>query len=97
MDNYWLASRWRPIMAIVYSTIVLFDFILAPVLWGLLIYLLDGDVIQWNPLTLEDGGLFHVAMGAVLGVSAWTRGQEKLAILETKLEEASNNNKNKGG
>ena len=33
----------------------------------------------WNPLTLQGGGLFHISMGAVLGVAAWTRGQEKLA------------------
>ena len=34
---------------------------------------------QWAPITLQGGGLFHVAMGAVLGVSAWSRGQEKMA------------------
>jgi len=34
---------------------------------------------QWVPITLQGGGLFHVAMGAVLGVAAWSRGQEKLA------------------
>jgi hypothetical protein len=33
---------------------------------------------MWKPLTLEGSGLFHVAMGAVLGVTAWTRGQEKI-------------------
>jgi hypothetical protein len=34
---------------------------------------------QWLPITLGGGGLFHVAMGAVLGVTAWSRGQEKIA------------------
>lgn len=33
---------------------------------------------QWVPITLQGGGLFHVAMGAVLGVSAYGRTQEKL-------------------
>lgn len=31
----------------------------------------------WVPLTLQGNGMFHVAFGAILGVSAWTRGQEK--------------------
>jgi hypothetical protein len=34
---------------------------------------------QWVPITLQGGGLFHVAMGAVLGVSAFGRTQEKIA------------------
>lgn len=29
---------------------------------------------QWQPLTLMGSGLFHIAMGAIVGVSAWTRG-----------------------
>jgi hypothetical protein len=37
---------------------------------------------EWVPLTLEGGGLFHIAFGAILGVAAWTRGQEKRAALE---------------
>jgi hypothetical protein len=34
---------------------------------------------QWVPITLQGGGLFHVAMGAVLGVTAYGRTQEKVA------------------
>jgi hypothetical protein len=34
---------------------------------------------QWQPLTLIGAGLFHMAMGAVLGITAWSRGQEKIA------------------
>ena len=82
MSESWLASRWRPIMAIVYAAVVVFDFIVAPIMWGLLIYFLDGDAVQWKPLTLTDGGLFHVAMGAILGITAWTRGQEKVTAIE---------------
>jgi hypothetical protein len=38
-----------------------------------------GQVVQqWNPLTLLSGGVFHAAMGAVLGISAFTRGKEKI-------------------
>lgn len=86
LEESWMASRWRPVMALNYAFIVFFDFVIAPILWGLLIYLLDGEILQWKPLTLEYGGIFHVAMGAVLGISAWTRGQEKIAVIEVDGE-----------
>jgi hypothetical protein len=34
--------------------------------------------MQWQPLTLQGAGLYHVAMGAVIGVTAWGRTREKL-------------------
>ena len=34
---------------------------------------------QWQPLTLNGAGLFHIAMGAVLGIAAMGRTQEKIA------------------
>ena len=36
-------------------------------------------ITQWDPLTLKGAGLFHIAMGAVLGIAAFGRTQEKLA------------------
>lgn len=72
-----MRSFWRPIMAILYSIICAFDFILAPIGWTMAHVSMNEQLEQWVPLTLQAGGLFHVAMGAVLGVAAWTRGQEK--------------------
>ena len=37
----------------------------------------------WAPLTIQGGGLFHLAFGAILGVSAFTRGKEKVAAINT--------------
>jgi hypothetical protein len=34
---------------------------------------------QWSPITLQGAGLFHMAMGAVLGIAAYGRTQEKMA------------------
>lgn len=69
-------------MGFTYLAICLFDFVAAPILWTLVQAYLDGAVtLQWNPLTLASGGLFHGAMGAVLGISAFTRGQEKIQAL----------------
>lgn len=75
-------------MAVVYMAIILFDFIVFPIFWSLIQMYGAGVVsLQWNPLTLLSGGVFHAAMGAVLGVAAWTRGQEKIERLRTEYEE----------
>jgi uncharacterized membrane protein YgcG len=56
----------------------MFDMILFPVLWSLLQTFTHTPITQWNPLTLQGAGLFHIAMGAVLGIAAFGRTQEKL-------------------
>jgi hypothetical protein len=78
----WMTKKWRPMMAIVYMMINLFDFIIGPILFNLLQFWNPGQSIgMWQPLTLQGGGLIHIAFGAILGISAWTRGQEKVAAI----------------
>ena len=86
-EEDWLQSHWRPLVAIAYLAIILFDFIVAPSIWALIqAYSLEGaqGLTQWEPLTLSSGGIFHVAMGGVLGISAWTRGLDKINNQHTK-------------
>ena len=33
---------------------------------------------SWEPLTLKSNGMFFMAFGAILGVAAFTRGQERI-------------------
>jgi len=55
------------------------DFVIFPVLWSILQTLQGGQVTsQWNPLTLQGAGLYHIAMGAVLGIAAYGRTKEKV-------------------
>ena len=79
----WMTKKWRPMMAIMYMTACLFDFVFFPIMFTIVQFwetAVQNDAFrQWAPITLQGGGLFHVAMGAVLGVSAWSRGQEKMA------------------
>jgi hypothetical protein len=75
----WMNSKWRPMMGWMYMMVCMCDFILFPVLWSLLHAVLHtANMTQWNPLTLQGAGLFHIAMGAVLGIAAFGRTQEKL-------------------
>ena len=76
----WMNSKWRPMMGWMYMSVCVFDFVLAPVLWSMLQAAFHGGInVQWQPLTLQGAGLFHIAMGAVLGIAAMGRTQEKLA------------------
>jgi hypothetical protein len=76
----WMNAKWRPMMGWVYMATCTADFVLFPILWSLLQSISHGQVTsQWQPLTLQGAGLYHIAMGAVLGLAAFGRTQEKLA------------------
>lgn len=79
----WMNRKWRPAMGWQYMIVCTFDFIVAPVLWTIVQFwenqLTNDAFRQWQPITLQGAGLYHMAMGAVLGIAAWSRGQEKLA------------------
>jgi hypothetical protein len=76
----WMNAKWRPMMGWMYMLVCTCDFVLFPVLWGVLQTLGGGRVeTQWQPITLQGAGLFHIAMGAVLGIAAMGRTQEKMA------------------
>ena len=79
-SEHWVNSKWRPAMGWLYMSTCFADFILFPVLWSLLQALNNGQVTsQWQPLTLQGAGLYHIAMGAVLGIAAYGRTKEKVA------------------
>jgi hypothetical protein len=78
-DEHWLQRWWRPAMAWQYFVVCLCDFVVFPVVNAAAGAALNGRVTDWHPLTLQGGGLYHMAMGAVIGVTAWQRTQEKLA------------------
>jgi hypothetical protein len=63
-----------------YMLVCTTDFVLFPVLWSLVQVVGGGEVrTQWSPITLQGAGLFHMAMGAILGIAAYGRTQEKMA------------------
>lgn len=80
----WIRKHWRPAIGVTYIVINIADFVIFPVLWTLAHMFTGADISGWDPLTLKAGGLFHVAYGAILGVSAWSRGQEKIAGVSEK-------------
>lgn len=79
----WMNAKWRPMMGWMYMAVCACDFMVFPVLWSIHQALDKGQVnLQWQPLTLQGAGLFHIAMGAVLGIAAYGRTKEKMAGAE---------------
>lgn len=85
--NHWFFQSWRPLMAYQYFTVCVFDFIVAPILCGVW-SAISGQPHMWTPITLQAGGIYHLSMGGIVGVTAWSRGQEKMQLF---------NNLNNGG
>ena len=78
-DEDWMQKKWRPAMGWMYMLVCTMDMVVFPVAWSLLQTITHTPITQWNPLTLQGAGLFHLAMGAVLGIAAFGRTQEKIA------------------
>ena len=76
-------KNWRPMMAVQYWFICMFDFIVFPILNAIYFADTSQKFIEWHPLTLQAGGLYHLSMGAIIGVTSWQRSQEKMAIMRS--------------
>lgn len=78
----WINKKWRPVMGWMYATVCVFDFIIFPMLWAIVQFwetqAANDAFRQWQPLTLQGAGLFHMAMGAVLGIAVYGRTKEKV-------------------
>ena len=83
-DEPWLTRYWRPMMAWQYFVVCICDFIIFP---SFAMYYASkygvAENFKWDPITLTAGGFYHIAMGVIVGITAYTRGQENL--LRTRL------------
>lgn len=81
-NETWVNTKWRPAMGWMYMAVCICDFIIFPILWAIVQFwekeAANDAFRQWNPLTLQGAGLFHMAMGAVLGIAAYGRSKEKI-------------------
>lgn len=85
--NYdtWIKHYWRPAIAWQYLLVCLFDFLIAPSVAMGLGYI-GGNYVAWVPLTLGQSGFYHMAMLGIVGVSAYSRGQEKTAKINSGID-----------
>jgi len=77
-DEHWMKSYWRPAMGWLYMLICFMDFVAFPAISMFLPIITKLPYVAWQSLTLSNGGLIHMAFGAILGVAAYGRTQEKV-------------------
>ncbi len=82
----WMNNKWRPMMGWIYMITCVTDFILFPILWAMLQAALKQPVTAWQPITLQGAGLFHLSMGAIIGIAAFGRTQEKLGQQQVTMQ-----------
>ena len=88
-EESWIKQYWRPVMAWQYAAVCIFDFLLAPILTMLFFKATGETYIPWEPLTLRESGFYHLSMAAIIGVAAWTRGQEKITRINAFGDEVT--------
>lgn len=82
-DEGWFKAHWREFMAWSYGIICLWDFMIAPIFFAWFSSYTKTTLVAWVPLTTSGGGLYHVAMGAIIGVSSYGKTQESVTNMNT--------------
>ena len=89
-EENWIRAYWRPGMGWLYMLICFADFVFFPLIAMFVPAILrnfgveEVAYVPWASLTLSNGGMIHLAFGAILGVTAWTRGMEKIRGLDRR-------------
>ena len=78
-DEHWMKAYWRPAMGWLYMLICFMDFVAFPAISMFIPIITKLPYVAWASLSLSNGGLIHMAFGAILGVAAYGRTQEKVA------------------
>jgi hypothetical protein len=69
-------GQWHLFAAWLYLIIILFDFLIAPIVNIIILAYFKYAIVQWNPVTLQGGGIFHVAMLSIIGIATWGRNMQ---------------------
>jgi hypothetical protein len=76
----WFQSHWKAAIAWQYFVVCLWDFMLAPLFMSWFSYATKTPPTVWVPLTTQAGGLYHLSMGAIVGVTSFSKSKEAIAV-----------------
>jgi len=77
-EEHWMKAYWRPAMGWLYMIMCFCDFVAFPIISIFIPIITKMPYVAWQSLTLSNGGLIHLSFGAILGVTAYGRTQEKV-------------------
>lgn len=65
---------WKPLYAMSYMFICICDFVLGPTFYNVFQMFNHTSKLEiWQSVTLQNGGLYHLASGAILGIAAFPK------------------------
>lgn len=73
LQEKWYKEGFLPALGFLYIAVCSFDFIVGPALSMFIMPILGKPFIAWIPLTLQNGGIIHLAFGAILGIYAYKK------------------------
>lgn len=76
----WFNRYWRPAMLWQYFAVCISDFLLLPIVFQA-VNVLNNTTVQWDPITLRGGGMYHVSMLGIIGIYIWGKSQERLQMM----------------
>ena len=85
-DENWAQANWRSWMGWQYMIVCLFDFMIAPIMSWIFAYYTNTPLVSWVPLTMTGAGFYHLAMGAIIGVTSFSKSKEKIAALSRSAQ-----------
>ena len=88
----WAQRNWRSHTAYAYTITCVCDFIIFPVCAWVFAYYTKTTFVPWTPLTLQGAGLYHIAMGAIVGVTSWQKSNEQIEQIKKNLNGGPNGN-----
>jgi len=62
-----------------YLLVCLADFFLFPICAWIFAYITKTPYVAWAPLTVTGAGTYHIAMGAIVSVTSYSKSKEKIA------------------
>lgn len=84
--SWW--GEWRSALAWTYVIICLYDFCIGPIIFNVLEYWNPGQKISgWQSITLQNGGIIHISLGSIIGISSHGRTQETIATMTNNTEQ----------
>ena len=87
-------SGWRPAMGWSYMCVCVFDFMVAPIFYVMIQVIFQdagpGQIVAWEPQTIKGGGLYHISMLTIVGVTAYGRTKEKIQRTIKQIDELIN-------